>query len=330
MFSLSAFSFAFPWAFLLLPLPLLIYFLLPPFKARQPAVHIPFFDDMVALSGQTPASGAVQRQRGFLPTMLLILFWLLLLTALARPQWREAPISREVATRDLLLAVDLSASMAIDDFPRADGQKTSRLDAVKSVLKRFLAQRKGDRVGLVFFGTAPFVQAPFTRDLATIQALMNEAQVGMAGPKTAFGDAIGLAINLFKQSKMKDRLLIILTDGNDSSSRLDPEKAAVIARDNHIVIYTVAVGDPEAAGEQPLDENTLKAVARMTGGQYFRADDQHSLEKIYQQIDRLDRHKSKTLSYRPRIGLYYWPLAAIIIISLLWQIGQSLRGQFSA
>ncbi len=324
------FSFAHPWLFLLLPLPLMIHWLVPPWRDRQQAVHTPFFDDLVALSGQTPGSGSIIRRRTGLQTVVVALCWLLLIAALARPQWIEPPVVKEIPSRDLLLGVDLSASMLTEDFTSADGQKTDRLTAVKEVLDDFLRRRKGDRVGLILFGTAPFIQAPFTQDLDTVRELMREARVGMAGPKTAFGDAIGLAITLFKQSRMQDKLLIMLTDGNDTSSRLEPEKAADIASDEDIVIHAVGLGDPRAAGEQKLDEETLKAVARSTGGDYFWAGDRSSLDRIYQRIDQLSTHKIERISYRPRLDLYYWPLAAVIVLSLLLYagmlIGRRVRG----
>ena len=151
--------------------------------------------------------------------------------------------------RDLLLAVDLSGSMETKDFKNAAGQTVDRLSAVKEVLNDFLTKREGDRVGLIFFGSAPFVQAPFTEDLKVCRQLLDEAQVKMAGPQTAFGDALGLAITVFDRSTVPERVLIALTDGNDTASKVPPAKAAEIAKDKGIVIHTVSVGDPKAAGE---------------------------------------------------------------------------------
>ncbi|MCB1699123.1 MAG: VWA domain-containing protein, partial [Halioglobus sp.] len=182
--------------------------------------------------------------------------------------------------RDLILAVDLSGSMATKDFKNASGQTVDRLTAVKEVLDSFLAKRQGDRVALIFFGSAPFVQVPFTEDLKVCRQLLDEAQVSMAGPQTAFGDAIGLAINLFDRSEVKERVLIALTDGNDTASQVPPLKAAQIAKDKGITIHTVAVGDPRAVGEDALDEDTLKQVASTTGGLYAHAADTQQLNEI--------------------------------------------------
>jgi Ca-activated chloride channel family protein len=210
--------------------------------------------------------------------------------------------------------------MQTEDFTSREGKKIDRLAAVNEVLDEFLKRRKGDRVGLIFFGSAPFIQAPFTEDLKLCRELLREAQVGMAGPKTAFGDTIGLAIKMFKESTVKDKLLIVLTDGNDTASKVEPVKAARIAADNDIVIYCVAVGDPQAVGEEKLDEKTLKDVAQSTGGYYFRAEDRAELEKIYEKIDELSTHEIETVSYRPRLDLYYWPLGLAVVLTLLMHL----------
>ncbi|MBL4903250.1 MAG: VWA domain-containing protein [Desulfocapsa sp.] len=311
------FSFSYIWVFLLLPLPLVLRKLIRPYQEERPAVQTPFFEELVELSGQVPGSGSIVRSQPLLRQIISGLCWVLLVAALARPQYIELPIVKEIPTRDLLLAVDLSGSMDTEDFTSKDGKKITRLAAVKEVLDGFLERRKSDRVGLIFFGSAPFIQAPFTEDLELCRGLLEEAQVGMAGPKTAFGDTIGLSINMFKESELKDKLLIVLTDGNDTSSKVEPVKAAQIASDNGIVIYSVAVGDPQAVGEEKLDEKTLQSVSQTTGGIFFRANDREELEKIYEKIDTLSTHEIETTSYRPRIDMYYWPLGLAIILSLL-------------
>jgi Mg-chelatase subunit ChlD len=222
--------------------------------------------------------------------------------------------------RDLLVAVDLSGSMKTQDFTDADGKTTDRLSAVKQVLDGFLSQRKGDRVGLILFGTAPFVQSPFTEDLDLCRQLLAEAQVEMAGQQTAFGDAIGLAITLFDRSPMKEKVLIVLTDGNDTSSQVPPPKAAEIARDKGITIHTISVGDPRAAGEEALDVPTLREVAEKTGGIYSPASDRKQLESVYQRLDSLETHVSETISRRPRRDIHYWPIAIAFSVAMLYHI----------
>jgi Ca-activated chloride channel family protein len=311
-------SFSYPWMFLLLPLPLLIYYLAPAYREPRPAVRVPFMGLLYRLTGSQAADGAALVRRSTLQKIQLILGWLALVVALARPLWMEEPIVRELPMRDLLVALDLSGSMETQDFKDDSGSTSDRLTAARQVLDQFLSRREGDRVGLIFFGSAAFVQAPFTQDLAVVRELLDEAQVRMLGPKTMLGDAIGVAIQLFERSEVEERVLIVLTDGNDTASMVPPLRAAEIARDNGVVIHTVAMGDPEAAGEQALDEVTLKAVADTTGGEFFHAEDREDLDRIYQTLDQLNPKQVESLSYRPEHELYFWPLGFTILLSLLF------------
>ncbi len=316
---------AHPWLLALLPLPLLVWWLVPPWSRQRRALVVPFLPRLAALLGSDPQRGATVYRGGPLRLLVALLCWLCALLALARPQLIEPPVSREVPVRDLLLAVDLSGSMATPDFTDASGKTVDRLSAVKAVLDDFLASRKGDRVGLIFFGSAAFVQAPFTEDLEVCRQLLDEAQVKMAGPQTAFGDALGLAINVFDRSTVKDRVLIALTDGNDTSSQVPPEKAAQIARDKGIVIHTVAVGDPRAAGEDALDETTLRRVASTTGGLYSHAGNRAELQATYDQLDKLETRKVQSVSHRPRRDVFWWPLALMLALSMAYLGGLALR-----
>ena len=311
-------NFAFPWLFLLAPLPWLIRLLLPAYREPRPAVRAPFVGLLASLSGQESDGGKLLRRRLNMQWIMLTLVWLALVAALARPVWMGDPIVKELPMRDLLVAVDLSGSMETEDFTDDTGTVTNRLTAAKQVIDNFLSRRQGDRVGLIFFGTAAFVQAPFTEDLEVVRSLMDEAQVRMLGPKTALGDAIGVAINLFERSSVEERVLITLTDGNDTGSLVPPVRAAEIARDNGVTIYTVAMGDPQAAGEQALDEEALEAVAAKTGGAYFRANDRTELESIYAALDQLAPKQVETQSYRPEHELYFWPAGFALLLSLLF------------
>ncbi|MES2438093.1 MAG: VWA domain-containing protein [Verrucomicrobiota bacterium] len=310
---------AYPWLLLLLPVPVLITLFWPAHREPRPALQVPFLKRLSEISGKDPGLGA-SVSHGVLGRKIVLPFaWLCIVLAMARPQWIEPPVSKEVPMRDLLLAVDLSGSMETMDFTDAAGKQTDRLTAVKQVLDDFLSKRKGDRVGLIFFGTAPFVQAPFTEDLSVCRQLLSEAQTKMAGPQTAFGDAIGLAITMFDRSDMKERVLIALTDGNDTASQVPPAKAAEIAKNKGIVIHTVSVGDPKAAGEQALDVPTLQGVAKETGGVYSAAGDRKQLEEIYKQLDALETRKDKTVSHRPKRDIHHWPLAAAFVVTLIYQ-----------
>lgn len=282
-------------------------------------------DRLASITGQKPAAGSAVSQRSWSQAVAAWLAWVLMVTALARPQFFEPPVSRTIPTRDLLLAIDLSGSMQTEDFKDRNGKIVDRLTAVKQVVDEFLEKRENDRVGLILFGSAAFVQAPFTSDLEVCRELLGEAQVGMAGPKTAVGDAIGLSINTFERSEQDHKVLILLTDGNDTSSKVPPADAARIAKDKGIVIHTIAVGDPEAAGEEKLDEESLKEIAEVTSGSFFRALDRKQLQLIYEQIDALDTREAETISYRPRRELYIWPLSGVVVLTLLFQVWMAVR-----
>ena len=311
-------TFAHPWLFLLAPLPWLIRSLLPVHHERKAAVRVPFLQRLSRLAGLEPGSGVAVAKRPASQWLVLSLAWLLVVAAIARPQWLEEPIIKELPMRDLLVAVDLSGSMETQDFTDAGGNTVDRLTAVKQVLDAFLARREGDRVGLILFGSAAFVQAPFTGDLEVVRELLDEAQIRMLGPRTMLGDAMGLAINLFERSEVDERVLIVLTDGNDTGSLVPPERAAEIARDNGVVVHTIAIGDPTAVDEQALDEKTLENIAATTGGGYFHASDTEELEAIYDHLDEINPRQVETLSYRPLRDLYYWPLAGAMLLTLLY------------
>jgi Ca-activated chloride channel family protein len=312
-------SFAYPWLALLLPLPFLVHYLAPGLQVTRSGLRVPFFGKLAALTGQQPRAGVVVSRRSFWRSAILGLCWLLAVGAVMRPQWIEPPLHHDQPARDLLLLVDLSGSMDTADFTDASGAKVNRLTAVKQVLDDFLSRRQGDRVGVVVFGDVPFTLVPFTTDLDLCRRLVQEMQVGMAGPRTAFGDAIGLGINLFAKSTVPAKTMIALTDGNDTTSRVPPVEAGLVARDKHIVIHTVAVGDPTAAGEDKLDEKALQDVAGTTGGGYYRAMDREQLADIYRRLDEIETRKVDTVTFRPKTDLFWMPLAAMTLLSMLAQ-----------
>jgi Ca-activated chloride channel family protein len=171
------------------------------------------------------------------------------------------------------------------------------------------------------FGTKAYLQLPFTRDLDTASALVELMEVGMAGPKTALGDSIGLAISSFESSEVKDRLLILLTDGNDTSSKMTPINAADIAKLSDVEIYTIGIGDTDATGEDRVDFNTLAAIARRTGGEFYNAEDEAALETVYRRIDQTAVADVQTQSWRPRESLVHWPAGLAVILVLLSYAG---------
>jgi Ca-activated chloride channel family protein len=264
-------------------------------------------------------------RRSWLQRLIAPLAWLLVLVALARPEWLEPPLERIERARDVLLAVDLSQSMEARDFRDPDGQRIDRLQAVKLVLDEFIARREGDRLGLVVFGEAAYLQSPFTRDLAACRLLLDETRIGMAGPRTVIGDAIGLGTRLFEVSEAEEKVLILLTDGNDTGSRVPPAKAAQLAADRSLTVHAVGIGDPDTAGEDAVDLGALEEIAAKTGGRAWLAQDRERLAGIYDEIDRLESRELETASFRPRRPLFHWPLGAAVLLVLGFHAVMTLR-----
>jgi Ca-activated chloride channel homolog len=307
-------SLGLPWALLLLPLPFLVWRLVPPHHEPVPALRFPFFRRIVRTAGARPAPGAVVLTRSRLQMGAAIAAWCLMVLALAEPERVGAPIETTRSARDVVLAIDISGSMDARDFATPDGERRQRLEAVRDVVRAFVEGRDGDRMALIVFGSKAYVQAPLTEDLGTITNLLERTEVGMAGPHTALGDAIGLAIRTFEASDIDQRLLILLSDGTDTASRMSPVNAAEIAESEGVQIYTIGVGDPDASGEDRVDLATLQDIAARTDGEYFFAADQSGLAQVYDRIDELAPREVETLSYRPRQSLAHIPLALAALI----------------
>lgn len=324
-------QFVWPWLFLLAPLPLLVRYRWSLFDLPVAALTVPRLARFRAAGDSTPS--ALRKPRGHV--LLLWIAWLALLAAAARPQWIGEPVQLPVTGRDVMLAVDLSGSMGTEDLV-LEGQTTNRLAVVKRVLVDFIERRQGDRLGLVLFGTNAYVQAPLTHDLATVARLLDEAPIGIAGGRTAIGDAIGLGVKLLRQRPAEQRVLILLTDGASNAGAVDPRNAAELARTSGVRIYTIGVGAatlrmPGLFGmlggvvnpSADMDEPTLNAIAERTGGQYFRAQDTEALMGVYAAIDALEPITLDPELYRPTAALFHWPLAlawcAMLLLLLLRQ-----------
>jgi len=308
---------AYPWALLALPLPLLVWWLAPPHREVVSALRIPFFAQTLEAVGANPQSGAMIVRRRWLQRIVTALVWCLLVLGLTKPQLIGEPIVRTEASRDVMLAIDLSGSMDYKDFPDADGTMSRRLDGVQRVVDEFVAARSEDRIGLIVFGDSAYLQLPFTRDLKSARTLVELMDVGMAGPRTAIGDAIGLSIKSFENSELDKKLLILLTDGNDTASKMTPINAAAIAAENDIVIYTIGVGDEQATGEDRVDFAALQSVADRTGGAFFNATDEASLAEVYARIDELAVADVKTTEWRPRESLMHWPVGVVLLLAFM-------------
>lgn len=321
-------QFDYPWVLFLLPLPWLAWRYLREYREGRSALRVPFFRAMNQALGRGSDKPAGSAGRGQL--ILSLLVWALLVAACARPVFVEQAIQRERPIRDLMLAIDISQSMETTDYRDAAGQQVDRLTAVKEVVRGFIDQRKDDRIGLILFGTGAYPQAPLTLDHASLHLLLDEAGIGMAGPNTALGDAIGLTIKLLDQAKEQEKVLILLTDGNDTGSAITPAHAADMARDRGIVVHTIGIGDPQASGDGRVDLQVLQDISRTTGGQFFRAEDRNALQQVYATLDRLTPHKVKTHSHQPKRDLFYWPLGGALLLLLAWQVCAALLARFAS
>ena len=319
--------FAWPWIWVVLPLPWLLRWLLPRANTAAPAaLRVPFYARLQQLSVQREHSGSAPRGRRW----LFYLVWLLLVCAAARPQWLGQPVAIPLSGRDLMLAVDLSGSMKTPDMS-LDGQQVDRLTMIKSVAGQFIAQRTGDRIGLILFGTNAYLQTPLTYDRTTVRTMLNEAVIGMAGKATAIGDAIGLAVKRLRHYPHQSRVLILLTDGASDAGEVTPLQAAKLAAGEHIRIYTIGVGATRMVmrgffgnqvinPSQGLDEDALKKIAAATGGKYFRARNTSQLREIYHELDQLEPTVTNNATFRPFTALYPWPLGLALLLSfaLAW------------
>ena len=229
-----------------------------------------------------------------------------------------------------MLAVDLSGSMKEKDL-KLFGQEVTRLQVVKSVLRDFIQRRKGDRVGLILFGDQAYLQTPLTFDLKTVGAMMDEAELGLAGQRTAIGNAIGLATKRLRKLDQEQRVVILLTDGQNTAGEVSPKQAAQLAAQSGVRVHTIGVGadvmyirslfgvqkfNPSAE----LDETMLQEIATATGGKYFRARSTKELEKIYTLLDQLEPIEQNKKIFRPVQALFFIPLAIALLLSVLWGI----------
>ena len=319
-------EFAWPWLFAALPLPL-VALLLPRATKRSPAaLRVPFF---AAIEQQ---SDHLAPKRSRLRLLLALSAWLLLVLAASRPQFVGEPVHMPITGRDLMLAVDLSGSMENDDMVIRN-RRVNRLAAVKVVAGEFIERRAGDRLGLILFGRQAYLQTPLTFDRKTVRQLLEESAIGLAGKETAIGDAIGLAVKRLRVQPQENRVLILLTDGSNTAGSVDPMKAADLAAQEGIRIYTIGIGADEQLvrgffGTQKvrntdLDEASLKAIASKTEGRYFRASNIESLQEIYALLDELEPVSEEQELYRPVDELYSWPLAGALLLSVLLALAAS-------
>ena len=319
-------SFAWPWLFLALPLPFLVRALMPPAANSQEAgLKVPSLAAFAVL--------ADRRQVEHLWNWRLwvaAIAWILLVTAAARPERIGDEIDVPVSGRNLMLAVDLSGSMDAKDFELAN-RRVDRLTATKAVASDFIRRREGDRLGLILFGERAYLQVPLTLDRETVNVLLMESFIGLAGEKTAIGDAITLAVKLIydQAADAGEQVLILLTDGANTAGAIEPLKAAELASQIGLRIYTIGIGAeqmvvPSITGSlrrvnpsADLDEDTLTRIADLTGGRYFRAKDTAGLQQIYRLLDEMEPVAEPEGGFRPVRVLYYWPLGGAFVLAFL-------------
>lgn len=312
----SNFEIAFPWALALLPLPLLAYWLFPPLRMRSASLNFPNYQKAQAYTGQKARKSSFVKKRGFFRTMYLGMIWLLVVAALANPQLVGKPEMKVKTSRSFLIVADISFSMAQKDWQMA-GRKAKRWDAVKSLMHDFIKKREGDRMGLIFFGSSAYIQAPFTPELETVNQMLEEADVGMAGQMTNIGKAITKGVKMFEKDTIKTKVMLLLTDGIDAGTDILPLDAADLARKDSVMIHTIGIGIPGNRGSD-LDEKTLQEIAELTGGQYFLAQDEKRLQEIYSELDKLEPMEYEEEKNKPITLLYVYPLAAALGLMMLF------------
>ncbi|MBQ4831843.1 VWA domain-containing protein [Pseudoalteromonas sp. MMG010] len=320
------FEFSWPWLFILLPLPMLLMLFNQHDKNTHTRIRIPGFAKQYTAQGQ--ASQAKHKL-----SLFDWLIWLLLISASANPSWLDEPISLPNEGREIMLAVDLSGSMTEQDMAY-NGQYVDRLTMVKAVLSDFIEQRQGDRLGLILFGDTAFLQTPLTRDVKTVSKMLSEAQIGLVGRATAIGDALGLSVKRFADKDKSNRIVVLLTDGQNTAGNLEPEQALLLAREEGIKVYTIGVGSDEKRGfnlfnmgavGSSLDETLLKHIAEQTGGLYFRAKDVAGLQQIYVQLDELEPLSDDEQTFRPQSALFYIPLLLVLVLVFVKTLLASAR-----
>ncbi len=340
-------SLAWPWMLLALPLPWLIRKLTPPVIGTQDAgLRVPSFRGFAVLADRSEVEQLLNWR-----FWIAVIAWALLVLAAARPERIGDELDVPVSGRNLMLAVDLSGSMDAKDF-ELGSRRVDRLTATKAVAGDFIGRREGDRIGLILFGERAYLQVPLTLDRETVNTLLLEAFIGLAGEKTAIGDAITLAVKRIHDqgSEAGEQVLILLTDGANTAGEIDPLKAAELAQQIGLRVYTIGIGAEQMVVSSitggmrrvnpsaDLDEETLTQIASLTGGQYFRAKDTAGLQDIYRILDEMEPVAEPEAGFRPVKSLYYWPLTGAFILAAFlacmnllagWQMSRESRMKYN-
>ncbi len=329
------YSLAWPWLLLALPLPFIVRAVMSPVIGKQDAgLKVPSFKGFAVLSDRSEVEQLLNWR-----FWIVVVSWILLVLAAAKPERIGDELEVPVSGRNLMLAVDLSGSMDAKDFELGN-RRVDRLTATKAVASDFINRREGDRIGLILFGERAYLQVPLTLDRETVNILLLEAFIGLAGEKTAIGDAITLAVKrIYDQGgEGGEQVLILLTDGANTAGQIDPIKAAELARQIGLRIYTIGIGAEQMVVSSitggmrrvnpsaDLDEATLTKIAELTGGRYFRAKDTAGLQDIYRLLDEFEPVAEPEAGFRPITALYYWPLAGAFVLASFLALMNLLSG----
>lgn len=320
---LSRLDFAWPWAWLLLALPLIGRFLLPQDQPVKQQVRVPFLPDLI----EKLKLDTQPVRRSPFSTLLFWVIWGLLVCALARPEYLTPPQHIEKPMRDMVLILDVSGSMEKNDV---EGGIT-RLDAVKASVNKFVDARKSDRIGMVIFANGAWPFAPISGDKLALHTRINQLSPGMIGQQTAIGDALGVAVKLLDHGQQPEgsKLAILLTDGNDTASALSPALAAQLAADHHVQVHTIAFGDPKSSDDDKVDLTLLQTIAHTTGGKAWQAANSGAaLDSVWQEIDAMTPVQVKSIGWSWHLPLFAWPLAWALVLLLSLTAFRVIREKF--
>jgi Ca-activated chloride channel homolog len=327
------FEFHWPWMALLLILPLLVRRLWPK-SASEMHESVEGLQATLLHPNLSHLEAAFQTRRPKQPLSkylyigLLSLLWFCLILALMRPQWLEPYTENRTAGFDLLLAVDASHSMDALDFT-LNNKQVSRMQVVKGVVSKFIDGRQGDRIGLVIFGSQAYMLSPLTYDRKAVNSLLSNVRPRIAGDGTAIGDAIGLGVKKLRERPKGSRVLLLIADGESTAGTIPPLKAAQLAAQEGIRIYSIGVGSDKknvpilengrivTRRDLGFNEQAMREIAEAGNGAYFRATDTAALEKIYQQINELEKTEAESRTVLIPQPLYYWPLGCALMLLLI-------------
>lgn len=313
--------------FLLLLIPLYLFF----YRWNQKGTAIRF-SSIRGLKKIGPSPGVIFRHSVAVLRSLAIIF---LVLALARPQKGIRDIRITTEGIDIMLTVDVSGSMNIPDFV-LDGKKVSRMAAAKDVIAGFIEERTSDRIGMVVFGSLAYTQCPLTIDYGVLLQLLEEIHIGMVDEEmTAIGSGIATSLNRLRESKAKNKIIILLTDGENNAGKIDPQTAARMAESLDIKIYTIGIGPREGyrfrgrfgkiVTVYPLDPTGLKEIAATTGGEYFSAWDTDSLERIFELINKMEKTTGDEVIYTEYNELFPYFITVGLIFLLLGVVLEKTR-----